>query len=86
MTEAHAALRRLDDLLAGIVGTLDPERDLLVTAADHGNFEEQRHSRHTTNPALVTVWGKGHREVAASIEAITDVAPALLRWLEDNGR
>lgn len=81
MVQAHETLRRLDRLLAGITLTLDPTRDLLVMAGDHGNFEAQEHSHHTLNPSLVTVWGAKHRTVAAQIGAITDVAPAALQWL-----
>lgn len=84
MAEAHETLRRLDDLLAGIIATLDPQRDLLLMAGDHGNFEDQTHSRHTFNPSLVTVWGRGHQKVAASIHAITDIAPALMHWLDES--
>lgn len=80
MTEAHATLERLDGFLAGIIATLNPERDLLVVAADHGNFEEQSHSDHTLNPSMVTVWGKGHEAVAAEISSIADIVPSVMKW------
>lgn len=82
MAEAHATLTLLDGFLSGIVDTLNPERDLLIVAADHGNFEEQSHTDHTLNPSMVTVWGKGHREVAAGIQTIADVVPTVWKWLE----
>lgn len=81
-TEAHATLHRLDDFLAGILATLDPARDLLILASDHGNFEAQDHSRHTLNPTLVTLWGHRHAQVAQRIRATTDITPALLAWLD----
>jgi len=83
MAQAHALLQGLDRFLAGILSVLDPAQDLLVLASDHGNFEAQDHSRHTLNPTLVTLWGHQHRQLAASIHAITDIAPLLLQWLED---
>ncbi len=85
MAKAHDTLQRLDDFLAGILAQLDPTRDLLLLAADHGNFEAQEHSEHTRNPALVTVWGQRHAQVAARLHALTDVAPALLAWLDEAG-
>ncbi len=81
MSEAHATLTLLDGFLSGIVGTLNPERDLLIVAADHGNFEEQSHSDHTLNPSMVTVWGKGHSDVAAGIHTIADIVPMVWSWL-----
>ena len=71
----------LDGFLGGLLATLDPTRDLVVVAADHGNFEDQSQSDHTRNPALVTVWGARHAEVAASLRSLTDIAPALAAWL-----
>jgi 2,3-bisphosphoglycerate-independent phosphoglycerate mutase len=81
MAEAHATLALLDGFLSGIIGTLNPEQDLLIVAADHGNFEEQSHSDHTLNPSMVTVWGKGHQEVAAGIQTIADIVPQAWQWL-----
>jgi hypothetical protein len=84
--KARATLQRLDDFLAGILATLDPARDLLLLAADHGNFEAQEHSDHPRNPALITLWGQGHDRIAASLRAITDITPALLGSWEGVGR
>ncbi len=78
MAKAHATLARFDTFLAGILATLDPARDRLLLAADHGNFEAQEHSTHTLNPSLVTLWGHDHAPLAANIRAITDVVPELL--------
>ncbi|MGH2541194.1 MAG: alkaline phosphatase family protein, partial [Ardenticatenaceae bacterium] len=77
MDKARATLHRLDEFIGGIIATLNPRRDLLILAADHGNFEAQDHSDHTRNPALITLWGRHHRALAARITAITDIAPTL---------
>ncbi len=82
MAQAHATLQMLDAFLSGITATLNPEQDLLIVAADHGNFEAQNHTDHTLNPSMVTVWGKGHRQVAAGIETIADIVPGVWAWLE----
>ncbi len=81
MEEAHETLVLLDNFIAGITATLNPERDLLVIAADHGNFEDQSQTHHTLNPTLVTIWGDSHATVAAPIRAITDIVPQLWAWL-----
>lgn len=81
MRQAHATLELLDRFLAGLLDTLDPTRDLLILASDHGNFEALDHSKHTRNPTLVTLWGDNHAEVASNITQTTDIAPALLEWL-----
>ncbi|MBX6363328.1 MAG: alkaline phosphatase family protein [Gemmatimonadetes bacterium] len=79
MPEAVAALERVDAFLAGLLNAL-PRDVLLVVASDHGNIEDVR-AGHTTNPALALVAGDGHEELG-ELRALTDVAPAVLRWLE----
>lgn len=81
MTKAHATLDLLDTFLDALLKTLDPTRDLLILASDHGNFEALDHSKHTRNPTLVTLWGHNHAEVASKITHTTDIVPALLAWL-----
>jgi 2,3-bisphosphoglycerate-independent phosphoglycerate mutase len=81
LAAARDTLRLLDRFLAGAVSALDPERDLLVIASDHGNFEAQDHPNHTQNPSLVTIWGRGHEAIANQVQQITDIVPALLNWL-----
>ncbi|MFO7261853.1 MAG: alkaline phosphatase family protein [bacterium] len=84
MAAALAALQRVDAFLAGILEAL-PGDTLLLIASDHGNLEDTR-TGHTRNPALCVVAGPGHQRVAARLHALTDVAPALLRWLGVEGR
>lgn len=82
MTDAHRTLQLLDAFLSGLTNTLDPTRDLLILASDHGNFEALDHTKHTRNPTLLTLWGHQHAQIAAKISAITDIVPALMEWLQ----
>jgi 2,3-bisphosphoglycerate-independent phosphoglycerate mutase len=79
----HAAavgvLERVDAFLAGLLSSLPPDA-LLVIASDHGNIEDTR-AGHTMNPALCLVVGEGHAEFARSLDALTDVTPAILQLL-----
>ncbi|MCB0076200.1 MAG: hypothetical protein KDD73_02180 [Anaerolineales bacterium] len=77
LPKAVTVVERLDQFLGGILSQLDPAHSLLVMASDHGNFEAQHHSDHTTNPVLVTLWGQGHAALAAQIQRITDLARLL---------
>ncbi len=77
---AVEVLARVDGLLAGLISELDPTRDLVVMASDHGNCEDLSTNQHTRNPVPVFVWGAVVRD-APSIRRITDVVPFILHHL-----
>lgn len=79
MRGAVRALQLVDRFLAGVLDAL-PEHTLLVIASDHGNIEDVT-TGHTHNPALGLVVGDGAPTLAQRLDAITDVAGALLEWL-----
>lgn len=78
---AEMALTRLDGLLEGVVGALDPGHDLLLLTSDHGNLEDRTTSDHTLNPVPGLVWGRNARAVAESLGRLDDVMPTVLAWL-----
>ncbi len=78
---AVAALEQVDRFLGGILDALPPDVTLLV-ASDHGNIEDVE-SGHTRNPALGLAVGPGADELCTELRSITDVAPAILRFLPD---
>lgn len=79
MRGAVRALQLVDRFLAGVLDALS-ERTLLMMASDHGNIEDVT-GGHTRNPALGLVVGDGAPVLARRLDAITDVAGALLAWL-----
>jgi len=80
LARGRAAMERVDAFLGGILAAL-PEDVLLVVASDHGNLEDVR-VQHTRNPALGLAAGRGHERFAAGVRSLTDVAPAVLAWLD----
>jgi bisphosphoglycerate-independent phosphoglycerate mutase (AlkP superfamily) len=70
------AWQRVDAFVGALVAAL-PDDVLLVIVSDHGNLEDVR-AQHTRNPALCILVGAGHAMIAGRLEALTDVAPALL--------
>jgi 2,3-bisphosphoglycerate-independent phosphoglycerate mutase len=79
MAEGIAAIERVDAFLGGLLAAL-PSDVLIVMVSDHGNLEDVR-TGHTRNPALCVVCGDDHRDFAAPLHSLLDVAPALERWL-----
>jgi len=70
------AWRRVDAFVCGLVSALADDV-LLAIVSDHGNLEDIR-TQHTRNPALCILAGPGHATMAGRLEALTDVAPAVL--------
>lgn len=71
-------LQQLDRFLSGILAHLDLTRSLVLVISDHGNLEDMSTSRHTLNPAMALLIGAHHAAIAAQLNDLTDVTPALL--------
>ncbi len=67
----------VDSFLEGLSGSLDASSTLVIVGSDHGNVEEAGHGRHTRNPALGLMWGKGFAEHAKRINSLTDFRPLI---------
>jgi 2,3-bisphosphoglycerate-independent phosphoglycerate mutase len=74
-------LQQLDELIGGIVETLDMSRSLLLILGDHGNFEDLSTPKHTHNPALGLLVGAGVQELGPRLRSLQDVTPALKAML-----
>lgn len=79
--DAADVVRRLDDLLGGLLEEL-PAHVTLVLTSDHGNFEELEHKRHTRN--LVPLLAVGPRaRLFREAESLADVTPLILAALAE---
>jgi len=76
-----AVIEMLDDLLAGVLEMVDPQRMLVILASDHGNIEDGGVTTHTRNPVPTLLVGAGRHEVGGRIASIADITPALVEWL-----
>jgi 2,3-bisphosphoglycerate-independent phosphoglycerate mutase len=79
LAAAERALEVVDAFLGGLVAHLSP-RTLLLVASDHGNIEDAS-AGHTLNPIPLLAFGPGSDAVVERARALTDVAPAILEFL-----
>jgi len=79
--DPQRVVEMVDDLLGGVVGSADLEELLILLASDHGNLEDRGQASHTRNPVPALIVGRGRDAVGAGLQAITDVTPAICRWL-----
>jgi bisphosphoglycerate-independent phosphoglycerate mutase (AlkP superfamily) len=70
-----------DGVMAGALDTWDDDEGLIIVTSDHGNLEDLSTKRHTLNPVPTLLWGRDAPAVAAGIRDLTDIAPAILRFL-----
>ncbi|PWN05954.1 hypothetical protein [Rhodohalobacter mucosus] len=78
--KAEKILTDLNRFLSGILKQLDHTDTFLLTS-DHGNLEDLSVRTHTRNP--VPLFVKGDVEPFRESKRITDVAPAIIRLLEN---
>lgn len=80
--DSEAVVEMIDHCLSGVIETSNWEEMLLVFVSDHGNLEDRRGDVHTRNPVPTLLVGQGREDVGGQIEAITDVTPAVVGWLD----
>lgn len=81
--DMHDALRQLevfDLVLGGLLDSL-PDDMLVLVTSDHGNMEDLGTRRHTLADVPCLLIGARHREFAAGLHTLQDVAPAILKTL-----
>jgi bisphosphoglycerate-independent phosphoglycerate mutase (AlkP superfamily) len=79
--DPRTVIESLDALLGGVVAAADLREVLVLLVSDHGNVEDMSRSGHTRNSVPALLIGDGRDAVGAGLAAITDVTPALCRWL-----
>jgi len=82
LAEAVAHLEAIDAALGGLMAAWDDARGLLIITSDHGNLEEKGHRQHTRNAVPTILLGPDHAAHAATITALTDIAPVVRRALD----
>lgn len=76
---AEEALRRVDQLLAGVLDESVPGLTLLLTS-DHGNIEDSTTRSHTLNPVPLLVVGP-LASAFADLSSILEITPRIVRIL-----
>lgn len=78
------ALARIDGLLAGALAHLPPDCTLVLTS-DHGNVEDDSHTRHTRNPVPLLALGP-QAPSFVDLGSLRDVTPRILACLGQSGQ
>lgn len=89
MEAAVREIELLDAFLAALLDCIDPSEDILVITSDHGNIEDVSIKTHTKNAVPTVIYGKLPAGAQIRIEALTDIAPAVLEIFDkaaDNGK
>ena len=81
LAPAVAMLQRFDSFLGGLIAAADLENTLVLVASDHGNVEDCRHGKHTTNPALGLLIGSARGAYADNVHNLAQLAPVVLDYL-----
>jgi hypothetical protein len=74
---ARRVLASLDRFVGALLDRLDPARDLLVLASDHGNLEDLGTKTHTRNPVPLVALGAGAGRFADA-RSVLDVTPRVV--------
>ncbi|MCP4293561.1 MAG: hypothetical protein GY780_17175 [bacterium] len=75
--QSEHQLRMLDEFLQTLLSEISGEV-MVVLTSDHGNIEDSRTRRHTTNPVPLMVWGQGSEEFIQGLTQLDQVAGAIL--------
>jgi 2,3-bisphosphoglycerate-independent phosphoglycerate mutase len=81
MEAARIVLSRLALLIRELLGKLDLRRTTVILTSDHGNIEDLSLRNHTLHDVPTIVWGANRERVAARIENLADITPAIVELL-----
>ncbi len=74
----------MDDFLAALIGLIDPNKDLLLIASDHGNIEDLSVKTHTKNLVPTILYGNIPKEMDIDIYTLEDITPTVIKLLKSS--
>jgi 2,3-bisphosphoglycerate-independent phosphoglycerate mutase len=81
MDAAKSVLTSLAHFIRELLIKLDLERTTVILTSDHGNIEDLSIRNHTLHDVPTIVWGAQREQVAARIQTLADITPAIVELL-----
>jgi len=72
-------------MIRRVLDQIDLNSTTMILTSDHGNIEDLSTKSHTLNLVPTIVWGAQNRNVAGRITALTDITPAIVHRLTQDG-
>ena len=83
MSAAKTVLTHLAEFSRRLLMELDLKRTTVILTSDHGNIEDLSSRNHTLHQVPTIVWGRNRERVAARIETLADITPAIVDLLTE---
>jgi hypothetical protein len=81
MELAKVVLTSLAHFIRELLIRLDLERTTVILTSDHGNIEDLTSRNHTLHQVPTIVWGAQRERIAARIQTLADITPAIVSEL-----
>jgi len=81
MDKARTVLTSLALFIRELLIKLDLERTTVILTSDHGNIEDLSIRNHTLHAVPTIIWGAQRAQVAARIQTLADITPAIVALL-----
>jgi 2,3-bisphosphoglycerate-independent phosphoglycerate mutase len=81
MTAAKLVLTRLAKFIRDLLARLDLTKTTVILTSDHGNIEDLASRNHTLHSVPTIVWGAHRDRIAARIQTLADITPAIVALL-----
>lgn len=81
MDLAKIILTSLARFIRSLLVRLDLERTTVILTSDHGNIEDLTIRNHTLHQVPTIVWGVNRERIAARIQTLADITPAIVSQL-----
>jgi len=83
MPLAKRVLSSLALFIRELLQKVDLERTTVILTSDHGNIEDLSSRNHTLHAVPTIVWGAQRERIAARIQTLADITPAIVALLTE---
>ena len=84
MSLARKVLTSLALFIRELLAKVDLTRTTVILTSDHGNIEDLSSRNHTLHAVPTIVWGAQRERIAARIQTLADITPAIVALLTDD--
>lgn len=80
--EFEKLFTEVDEFLFTLLTEINSKKMTMIICSDHGNLEDLSKKTHTRNPALTITAGKSAKEISESVNDISQVKNAIIKYCQ----